>query len=303
MPAQTKSLMPAMTATMSFRIMLSLLALAEVSAMKMGGPDAPFPHGPPAPANTNRLRGVAETTPAGSTHGEVSTNTEEAVHFRKPALSQVTSAMKTGSPNSPVFHGPPASLTAPAIQALSAAEETGSLNEELDADLNDDLKEVNGDPAGQKPGVQLELFASLIPKNGLDKNSSWTNYDEAANRAEDEEAKGSYETEGDDPEDGLLLKDQDPAPKEYTAEATRSMIEQASQAFKGLDKATQHQTNMEAYEQVRDLIQDAKNDMTVAGVSDDEKLKNSTYADAYLEAQMARRDVEQLFSSGVVLGM
>jgi len=109
--------------------------------------------------------------------------------------------------------------------------------------------------------------------------------------------------EDDDPEDGNMLMDQDgQGPRDYTAAAAMSMVEQASQALQGL--GTTYPSKMkQAYEEAHDLIKDAKHDLIKAAVTDKDSLKTSKYSDAYLEAQAARQKAERVASAGMVFGM
>merc|ERR1719231_971718 len=113
----------------------------------------------------------------------------------------------------------------------------------------------------------------------------------------EDEQQGNNPEDGDG-EDGLVLDSSDNEPKDYTANGAISMIEQAKQALEGVHK---DKKNADAYDEVHDLIQDAKHDMIDAAVSSGDALKEEKYSDAWREAHEARRDAEKLASAGVVV--
>jgi len=115
--------------------------------------------------------------------------------------------------------------------------------------------------------------------------------------------------DSDDPKDadveGLMLSEKDGTGRDnYTPQEALSMIEQAKQALRGLDKsplATMPQalaglTNNEAYDEAKDIIKDATNDVIKAAETDSDSLKMSGYSDAYREALTARQEAMMMGS-------
>jgi len=101
--------------------------------------------------------------------------------------------------------------------------------------------------------------------------------------------------DSDDPKDadveGLMLSEKDGTGRDnYTPQEALSMIEQAKQALRGLDKSPL------ATMALADIIKDATNDVIKAAETDSDSLKMSGYSDAYREALTARQEAMMMGS-------